>query len=461
VSALSDSPFASQDVYELRHVDAPHQLILQKVTLEEQPGQSLFALYRPFQLSMNSLVGLVRIRTSHDLVYPLGGLADNSYEVVSMVPHFSAEMLRQAGSPRPAPPWLAFWQVPDQLRPVLAHVRREVERLYHPASDYDRVESCVRYLTDPQRFAYTLDLPDYGNGDPVASFLTETRRGSCEQFASALALMLRMWSIPTRLVVGYKDGTYNPSDQSYVFRDRDAHAWVEVYFNKLGWVEFDPTPGSVAGLLHQQAANTAVPGLFERLRGTVTRLFLYTNMNWNIHVLGYSREQQKAFVDKVGTAARGLAQDATSLLRAIWPGLPDLGFLQVALVVVAVTFVGISLYLAAGWLERAIMRRRRQKPLRTVRFYEELLSIMRRKGLRRPPHQTPREFARAAAARLGAEGSDVEGAVNLVTDLYYRVRFGGHAMDAAERAQTRQALHTLKSIRHPRRRPPGQPAAPD
>ncbi len=452
-NAVSSSYFASQDIYELRNVGVPRQYILQKVQMEEPPGRTLFALYRPLQLNIGTPYELVRSTTSHDLINPVRRFSEDSYEVTSMVPHFPPEMLRRAGTPRPSPPWLAFWAVPQQLRPVLGQVQQEVEDRYHPETDYDRVVACVRYLMDPTRFSYTLELPDYGGGDPVSGFLTRTHRGSCEQFSSALALMLRMWEIPTRLVVGYKGGTYDPGDQNYLFRDRDAHAWVEVYFNDLGWVEFDPTPGSATSLLQAQGAGPALPGLFHRLRRTADSLYYYAKMHWNLHVIGYGRDQQRAFARDVGAAATTLAQDATSLLRSIWPGVPDLGFMQVALMVVGVTFVGISLYLAAGWLDRAIARRRRRRPFRTLRFYEEMLAILARKGLRRPLHQTPREFAREAAARLAPQDPDVEGALHLVTDLYYRARFGGYSLDADEEARMREALRLLKATPRPPRTP--------
>ena len=452
----SSSFFASEDVYELRGVDVPRRLILQKVKLEEQPGRTLFALYRPQRINAGTPYELVRTATSHDLINPSRNLPDNSYQVVSMVPDFSAQMLRDAGTPRPSPPWTAFWQVPDNLRPVLGDVRQQVETLYRPQTDYDVVRGCMRYLMDPTRFSYTLELPDYGRGDPVAGFLTQTHRGSCEQFSSAMALLLRMWDIPTRLVVGYKGGTYNPIDQDYLFRDRDAHAWVEVYFNNLGWVEFDPTPGSASSLLRAQGVNPAPSGLFRRLRQTADTLLYYAKMHWNLHVIGYSREQQRAFAHDVGEAAGTLAQDATSLLRSIWPGLPDLGFVQVVLLVVSVTFLGICLYLGAGWLDRALKRRR--PAVRTVRFYEELLAIMRRKGLRRPLHQTPREFARDAAVWLASGDAQVEDAVNLVTELYYRARFGGYDLDDAEEARLREALRLLKTTPRPPRTPTPAPA---
>ena len=451
--ALSDSYFASREIYELNNVDVPRTRILQKVRLESDSGRTLFALYRPLQLTSRATFDLLRGRTSNELIEPPYMPEDFGYAVVSMVPQFSPQMLRQANTPSPSPPWTAFWNVPRNLREVLGQVQQEVEAAYHPQTDYDRVLACMQYLDDPQRFTYTLDLPDYGDADPVAGFLVQTHRGSCEQFATALALMLRTWQVPTRLVVGYKDGQYDPVEKSYLFRDRDAHAWVEVYFTGLGWVQFDPTPRSDL----PQRPPMAGSGLLLSLRRAVSDVLRYVNKHWSVHVIGYSRAQQRAFVEGVGTAAKGLGQEVTDALRSIWPGVPDLGFVQVALIVVGITFVGISLYLVGGWLEKAVRRRRRERPAVTVRFYRELLTILRRKGLRRPPHQTPREFAQVVVARLSPDDGEVGRAMALITDLYYRARFGGHEPDAAELSLVREALLKLKST--PRAHPAGRAPA--
>jgi transglutaminase-like putative cysteine protease len=438
---------ASQSIYELRDVAVPRRLILQKVELDQPARGTLFSLYRPLQDAPQTSRGMLRGSISDNLTHQVGREIQFSYEVLAMVPQFTAQMLREAGTPRPTFPWLAFWDVPDKLGPVLDQVHQQVEDAYHPKTDYDRVMACVQYLKDPARFTYTIDLPDYGDEDPVGAFLTTTHRGSCEQFSSALALMLRTWSIPTRLVVGYKDGFYDPVRQIYEFRDRDAHAWVEVYFSKLGWVQFDPTPGSSGGPAQLGPAATS---LLERLQSAASTLFAYADMHWTINVLGFGRDQQKALVRGVSSAGRGLVDDATDMLRAIWPGLPNLGFMEVALIVVGITFVGIGLYLGGGWLDRSLRRRRRELPARTVRFYQDLLAILRRKGLRRAAHQTPGEFAPVAAAYLAPGNGDVERAIGVVTDLYYRARFGGYELDAAETARASDALRALKDIPRPR-----------
>jgi Transglutaminase-like superfamily/TgpA N-terminal domain len=77
---------------------------------------------------------------------------------------------------------------------------------------------------------------------PLESFLFQDKRGYCQQFSGAMALLLRMGGLPARVAAGFTTGAYNGTAHQWVVSDRDAHAWVEVWFPRYGWVRFDPTP---------------------------------------------------------------------------------------------------------------------------------------------------------------------------------------------------------------------------
>jgi hypothetical protein len=97
-------------------------------------------------------------------------------------------------------------------------------------------------------YRYSLEIGHVPPGrDPVDWFLFDVKVGYCEQFATAEVLMLRSLGIPARLATGYATGDYDPVLNQAIVRERDAHAWVEVWFADHGWVPFDPTPG-VSGL---------------------------------------------------------------------------------------------------------------------------------------------------------------------------------------------------------------------
>jgi hypothetical protein len=100
-----------------------------------------------------------------------------------------------------------------------------------------RVES---YLLREGRFRYTTDVRAPGI-EPLMEFLFHTHAGYCQHFAGAAALLLRVAGVPSRVVVGFATGEGIGHD-TWAVRDKDAHAWIEVYFPGVGWVPFNPTP---------------------------------------------------------------------------------------------------------------------------------------------------------------------------------------------------------------------------
>jgi protein-glutamine gamma-glutamyltransferase len=106
---------------------------------------------------------------------------------------------------------------------------------------YDAAEAIKAHLLD--QFSYDENPPD--RRYPLAAFLFEDRIGYCQQFSGAMALMLRMAGIPSRVVTGFSPGTPDSDEKNrYLVSDLDAHSWVEAYFPGIGWVTFDPTPGT-------------------------------------------------------------------------------------------------------------------------------------------------------------------------------------------------------------------------
>jgi hypothetical protein len=106
---------------------------------------------------------------------------------------------------------------------------------------YDAAVAIETYLRS-DRFTYTLTPPKAPDGqDPLAYFLFNSHRGYCEFFATAMGDMLRSLGIPSRLVSGFGPGMLDTTTNSFVVRSEDAHTWVEVYFPKYGWIEFEPT----------------------------------------------------------------------------------------------------------------------------------------------------------------------------------------------------------------------------
>ena len=121
-----------------------------------------------------------------------------------------------------------------------AQAYRVAQRLARDAATpYAFVMAVERFLA--HGYTYTQDPPV--RPYPLESFLFTDKRGYCQQFAGAMALLLRMGGVPARVAVGFTQGTQDLATNRWIVTDRDAHAWVEVWFPRYGWVRFDPTPG--------------------------------------------------------------------------------------------------------------------------------------------------------------------------------------------------------------------------
>jgi transglutaminase-like putative cysteine protease len=129
-------------------------------------------------------------------------------------------------------------------------------------NQYDIVRKIGGWLE--QHYKYAEDVPR--RPYPIEAFLFEDKRGYCQHFSGAAALMLRMLGIPVRVASGFAPGTLDDKTHEYVVRDLDAHSWIEVWFEGIGWVPFDPTPAS-APATSQAASFTPFSEIASAARG--------------------------------------------------------------------------------------------------------------------------------------------------------------------------------------------------
>jgi transglutaminase-like putative cysteine protease len=95
---------------------------------------------------------------------------------------------------------------------------------------------------------------------PLQRFLFEDRRGYCQHFSGAMALLLRLGGIPARVATGFSPGNFDSRRKAYIVQDTDAHSWVEAWFEGIGWVTFDPTPAASPARAQQDDAGPPRPG---------------------------------------------------------------------------------------------------------------------------------------------------------------------------------------------------------
>jgi hypothetical protein len=165
--------------------------------------------------------------------------AGTSYSVEALEPRPSPALLRGAedlpASDEIQSRYTALPPLDPSVTDLVAGLTAEA------AGPYERVRAILDHLTDRANgFIYSLSTAPGTSGDDLVDFL-RLKRGYCEQYAGAMAVLVRAAGVPARVALGYTPGTER-QDESRVVTSDDAHAWVEVWFDGLGWVPFDPTP---------------------------------------------------------------------------------------------------------------------------------------------------------------------------------------------------------------------------
>jgi transglutaminase-like putative cysteine protease len=111
---------------------------------------------------------------------------------------------------------------------------------------YQKAHALQNWFLTPGRFKYDLQSNVANSTGGLVAFLTKTRSGFCQQFASAMAVLARELRIPSRVAVGYTAGT-RQANGTWKVTTNDAHVWPELYFTGVGWIRFEPTPGGLGG----------------------------------------------------------------------------------------------------------------------------------------------------------------------------------------------------------------------
>jgi transglutaminase-like putative cysteine protease len=294
------------------------------------------------------------------------------------------------------------------------------------STDRGRVQGTVEWLRSG--YTYSLEVGEFETDDPLAEFLFEKKKGYCEYFATAAAVLLRLQGVPARYVMGFSVGPQNfvPGrfgvGDHYLVRESDAHAWIEAYIPGEGWVEADPTPPADFSLLHTPAAGWLAP-LVEAVRVHLARLWA-----------GLRHE---------GLAGlwRAVTAGVEALLAGLWrhPGVTG--------TVVAAVLLG---WTWPWWraLGERLRRRRRARQDRHAALPGELdplLAAVERhwegQGRPRPPSRGLREHLDELPADLlspaAREASDA------VVDACYRSAFGGRPPSPETVAALRAAVDRM------------------
>ena len=400
----------------------PGRTLIYTVHLDDIASNTLFIAGTPQTISIN--IPFVRLTRAGSFIVPEvsggGGLA---YGVYSFLEDESA-----AAQSTPEPLSLhareQYLQLPPLDPRIAPLTRRWTAGVHEELEKAGMIEFHLRH-----DYGYTLELPPRIVPDPLANFLFNRKKGHCEYFASAMAVMLRTLGIPSRVVTGFQSGVYNPITHLQVVRASDAHSWVEAWINGRGWTTYDPTPAD---------PHAAVMGLTARLS-----LFLDAAQQfWQDWVVSYDLDRQIVLASRMDEGARRMRfhwfprEWFEQTVRVVAPWAPLAGF-GGAIAILSFVF---GREVAAWWKRRLRVRRMARgegEASDATLLYQRMLSNLARRGFQKPPWLTPGEFARVLPA------SEVRGLVHDLTAFYNELRFGGKREVAPRMMELLERLERL------------------
>jgi len=317
-----------------------------------------------------------------------------------------------------------YLTLPQKLPERVVRLARDWTRNAH--GQRDTAELIERHLRNG--YKYDLDSPSGAAKNPLDHFLFESKRGHCEFYSTAMAILLRAVGIPTRNVTGFVGGTYNRFGRFYAVRQGDAHSWVEVYLDGSGWTLFDPTPA--VGAVPQ--VETA--GLIALLRDIAEA----AAQRWSRYVVGYDLEQQlrllRWFAYRYGGAASPTG----------WLGSSNQRRRVVVGVALLVTALGIGYW---QWLRR---RRHPARPIgdagetfataQIVALYRSLEAAMMVRGVPRVASTPPL----AHAQWLVALSHPIADQVLALTEQYLEVRYASRPLSENDRREFARRVREVR-----------------
>ena len=209
-------------------------------------GSPIATLFTPHQAVWLSRPARAEFSTNPDGTADIGSYratpplrAGETYYVRSSLNGVTVAELRDAGTDYPE--WVTdrYLQLPASITPRTLRLAKEIAE--GQETPYDVVTAVTSYLRTNIEYSETIP-PLPANQELVDWFLFDLQKGFCNYYATSEIVMLRSLGIPARLAAGYAQGDLlDGSTDTYVVRQSASHAWPEVYFPGIGWVEFEPT----------------------------------------------------------------------------------------------------------------------------------------------------------------------------------------------------------------------------
>jgi hypothetical protein len=284
-----------------------------------------------------------------------------------------------------------------------------------------KARKILKYLKT--NYGYSLDMERKTHESALDEFLFVRKEGHCEYFASAMAVLLRLNGIPSRIINGFAGTEWNDLGQYMIVRQTHAHSWVEAYIPGVGWQVFDPTPPDPS------AAATTSNILSRRL--DLMRLY------WQRYVVRYSMQDQTQLVDYFSQETRDFKDRwekwKTPSFKEMLKILQNHSWV---LLLIALVFLGWRFgfrkyqWHGAPWSP--------QLPF-AVQIYRQMLKRLESQGIVKPDNATHLEFL-STLANLPPEKRE---AAESITQFYERNRFGNLPFSSGEQNHIQSLIRQI------------------
>ena len=412
--------------------------IRQDILLEMLDTAVLFAA--PFAELVSGEFSAVQADVMSGLHLPLPPSSRLRYSVTSQVPQLVADERTASELAYPDSIRSHYLQVPVESQQVANLARRVIREATTP---FGQTLAIQQHLLENYRYSLEADTATLSH--PLEEFLFTRKTGYCEHYATAMVVMLRTVGIPARLVTGFLATEWNEYGGYFTVRQRDAHAWVEVYFPHSGWITMDPTPTVSAAVAISRWES--IRRLGESLRLQWDRLFVRYSAKDQLAVVHGVREGSDALRERVSRWVSSLSATIsqvfsrlTRMARTFQPGMLGL--------VTGVMVVGLALLLLmlrdriGLWATTHLPTSHPQ--LAIVQLYTRMLRTVERHGVSKLPAATPSEFARLVEQKCKAAGPMVAD----VTALYHQGRFSRTPLTPDELSRAVEQVERLQSLAH-------------
>ena len=359
------------------------------VTLEPHRRKWLFALDVPVSLPS-------KVTASGQAGTPLGSMMTNlqmiSPKVINTAVRYRQSSILSGGYTEHEAPLRDNLRIAGRNHETLQFAARFRQQFNRPR---DYAEGLMRWFSE-QPFFYTLQ-PGLLGDTPIDEFLFSTRKGFCEHYASAMAILLRAASIPARVVTGYQGGSMN--GDYMIIRQSDAHAWVEAWIDG-SWRRYDPTaavaPDRVnIGLGSALGETEPVPMLARNTPGFLRKMQLRwdaINHDWKRFVVDFNNESQTSLWKKLGINS-----------PAAWQ---IVGVILLALGTWCAFVLGFSLV-------------RRSERSEEDKLWSVLCRKLGKAGLPRAHNEGPRDYCQRATENWPAHASELRAVFAHLTNLRF------------------------------------------